>query len=92
MVAGARVTVQVTARAATNSVEALADGSARVRVTAVPADGAANQAVLRTLADTFGIPPSRLRIVSGATARRKVVEARDLTAEELAARLRRIGP
>lgn len=90
MVAGARVTVQVTARAATNSVEALADGSVRVRVTAPPADGAANQAVIRVLANALDVAPTRLRILSGATARRKVVEVGDLTGDQLASKLREI--
>jgi uncharacterized protein len=85
---GVRVSVQVTARASTNSAEALDDGSVHVRVTAPPADGAANQSVVRVLADALGVAPSRLRIVSGATARRKVVEVSGMTQDQLAPRLR----
>ncbi|MGN6593920.1 MAG: DUF167 domain-containing protein [Terriglobales bacterium] len=45
-----------------------------VAVTA-PADGGrANRAIERALAEHLGIPPSRVRIVLGFTAREKVVE------------------
>jgi uncharacterized protein (TIGR00251 family) len=43
-------------------------------VAAPPADGAANSALLRFLADTLGVPVKSIRIVSGALGRRKVVE------------------
>ena len=50
------------------------DGVLRVRVSAPPVDGAANEALLRLLAKRFGVPRSALRIVSGETSRMKVVE------------------
>jgi hypothetical protein len=86
-----RITVLVTPRASTNAIELLDGGEVRVRVTAAPADGAANHAVLRVLADALGIGPGRLRIVSGASARRKVVEVSGMAVKELQARLREIG-
>lgn len=87
----ARISVVVTPRASANSVERLDDGSVRVRVTAPPADGAANQAVVRILADALSIAPGRFRIVSGATARRKLVGVRGITADQLTARIRELG-
>ncbi|OYT69719.1 MAG: hypothetical protein CFK49_11075 [Armatimonadetes bacterium JP3_11] len=36
-----------------------------------PTDGAASRAVIRLLADYFGVPPSRIRLVSGASSRQK---------------------
>ena len=39
----------------------------RVRVTAAPADGAANKAVLKLLAKTLSVPRSAVTLVSGAT-------------------------
>lgn len=54
-------------------VEASADGlTVYVRERAV--DGAANTAVVRVLADHFGVPRSRVEIVRGHTARIKRVE------------------
>jgi uncharacterized protein (TIGR00251 family) len=87
-----RISVQVTARASTNSVEALADGALRVRVTAAPVDGAANEAVVRVLAEALSVAPSRIRIVSGAAARTKVVEVSGMTPDRLTPRLRGLRP
>ena len=52
-----------------------ADGTPylKVYVTAVPEDNKANKALLSLLAKTFGIPKSRLHIISGLTDRHKVI-------------------
>ena len=50
------------------------DGDAvQVRVTSPPADGAANDAVLRLLAAALGRPPRDLTLLRGATARIKLI-------------------
>jgi uncharacterized protein len=46
----------------------------KVRVTAAPEQGRANDAVLRLLADALGIPRDALVLVSGHGARDKIVE------------------
>jgi uncharacterized protein (TIGR00251 family) len=46
----------------------------KVRVTAAPERGAANDAVVRLLADTLGLPRRAVTIVSGHGAREKTVE------------------
>jgi uncharacterized protein (TIGR00251 family) len=46
----------------------------KVRVTAAPEQGRANDAVLRLLADTLGLPRDALVLVSGHGARDKIVE------------------
>ncbi len=52
-----------------------ADGSVHLlaRVRAVPEKGAANAALERLLARTLGLPPSTIKVVSGATSRLKTV-------------------
>ncbi len=45
----------------------------KVRVTAPPEDGRANEAVLRLLADALSLPRKALTLVSGHTARDKIV-------------------
>ncbi|MDO8900536.1 MAG: DUF167 domain-containing protein [Phenylobacterium sp.] len=57
----------------------------KVRVSAPPVDGAANGALIAFLAKTFRRPRSSLKIVSGETARLKLVEIADLAEEDLAA-------
>jgi hypothetical protein len=69
---GVIVTVKVTPRARRTAIEAPADDQAlRVRVTAPPADGKANAAVITLLADAWDIPKSALSIVGGQTSRLK---------------------
>jgi uncharacterized protein (TIGR00251 family) len=60
-------------RDAIDGIETLSDGRAvlRVRVRAAPFEGEANAALGRVLAKAFGVPPSRVEIVGGATARIK---------------------
>lgn len=45
-----------------------------VAVTARPVDGAANDAVTRAVADALGLRPRQVSLVSGHTARSKVLE------------------
>lgn len=77
--AGVRVALKVTPRAARNAVEGVtrdARGEARlaVRVTAAPDGGKANAAVIKLLAKRWGLAPRDLSLVSGATARSKVLQ------------------
>jgi hypothetical protein len=53
---------------------ALADGSLKITLTAPPAEGKANQALIRFLADTFDVPKNHVSIVTGLTGRRKIIE------------------
>jgi len=46
----------------------------KVRVTAAPERGRANEAVLRLLADVLALPRTALTLVSGHGAREKVIE------------------
>ncbi|MFN2628926.1 MAG: DUF167 domain-containing protein [Gaiellaceae bacterium] len=48
-------------------------GAWKVRVTAPPEHGRANEAVLRLLSDVLSVPRQDLSIVSGHTAREKIV-------------------
>jgi len=48
-------------------------GRLRVRVTAPPEGGKANESLIRVLASHFGVPRSNVEIVSGFKSRRKRV-------------------
>lgn len=61
----------------------------KVRVSAAPERGRANDAVVRLLAAELHVPRRSLEVVSGHTARDKVVELRGLDADEVARRLDR---
>ena len=68
-----RFRVRLVPRAGRSSVDGVVDGALRVRVTAPPVDGAANEALVRLLATELALPRSAVRIVAGAGARSKVV-------------------
>ena len=68
---GAEIAVRVTPRAARAGIE-VRDGVILVRVTVVPEDGKANEAVRVILSRALGIAKSRLTLVRGPTARDKV--------------------
>ncbi len=70
-----RLHVRVTPRAARDLIGVIdPDGVLHVRVTAAPAEGAANAAVSRLLAGVFDVPPRDVVLVSGASARQKVFD------------------
>ena len=59
----------------------------KVRVTAPPAGGKANEAVLRLLARTLAVPRARVALVAGHSRRDKVVELVGLDPAETDRRL-----
>ena len=67
------VSVRVTPRASASAVGGERDGALVVRVTAAPAEGTANDAVVRLVAKALGIAPSAVRIERGGTSRTKVL-------------------
>ncbi|MCH8183371.1 MAG: DUF167 domain-containing protein [Proteobacteria bacterium] len=75
---GVVVSVRLTPKASCASIEGIAEtpggGHAlRVKVTAAPEKGRANAALLKLLAEAWGVAPSRLSLVSGHKDRRKRV-------------------
>ena len=59
----------------------------KLALAAPPVDGKANQECVRFFAELAGVPKSRVRIVSGATSRMKIVDVEGVTQEELEKRL-----
>lgn len=86
----ARLQLTVVPRAATDRVGPYADGTLRVRVTRPPADGEANRAVLRLVAEALNLSVSRVTLISGQRGRRKLVEVEAISDAELAMRLARL--
>lgn len=65
------------------------DGVIKIRVAAPAVENAANLALVDFVAHELGLPRHRVRLVSGSTSRRKVLEIDGLSAEEIAAKLER---
>jgi len=58
-----------------------------VRLTAPPVDGAANEALVRFLAEQLDVPRSAVRLDAGATGRSKLVTVEGIDVETAARRL-----
>ena len=83
-----RIIVRLQPRASRDEILGLnEEGALRVRVKAPPVDGAANEALVHLLAKTLGVRKSSVTLVSGATARNKIIEVEGLTIGELRTRL-----
>jgi len=69
-----RISVRAKTNAKKESVEKLSDKEFVVSVKEPPIDGRANWAICLTVADYFGVSPSRVNIISGQSAKNKIVE------------------
>jgi uncharacterized protein (TIGR00251 family) len=69
-----RLDVRVQPRASRNEIAGTSGTALRVRLTAPPVEGAANEALVEFLAAELGVPRRHVRIVAGAASRNKIVE------------------
>ena len=69
-----RISVKVKTNAKKELVERLSDNEFVVSVKEPPIDGRANWAVCRAVAEHFDVSASRVTIISGQTAKNKLVE------------------
>ena len=84
---GALLPVRVQPRARRNEVVGWQGAALRVRVTAPPTDGRANQAVVELLAAALGLPHASIALVSGAASRDKLLRVERHSLADLRARL-----
>ena len=68
-----RFAVRLTPRAALDRIDGVTDGVLRARVGAPAVEGAANNALIRLIADELGVARTSVRIVAGASSRQKLV-------------------
>ena len=80
--------VRVQPRASKDEVVGWAGATLRVRVTAAPVDGEANQALLSLLARVFRVSRSAVTLVRGSHARDKLVSVQGCSLETLEARMK----
>ena len=79
---GAALAVRITPRASRNEIaEILHDGTIRIRLTAPPVEGKANQELAKFLSKILGVPKSNIDIVAGRSGRDKLVSILDMDAE-----------
>ncbi|MFP5392590.1 MAG: DUF167 domain-containing protein [Gammaproteobacteria bacterium] len=69
-----RLAVQVTPNAKKTEVIGVQDDALKLKLQAQPIEGKANEALIKYLAKTLGVPRGAVTITHGATSRRKLVE------------------
>ena len=74
-----RFAVRVQPRAARNEIAGPYGEALRIRLTAPPVDGAANESLVNFLADTFAVSRRAVKIVAGESSRSKIVEIEGIT-------------
>ena len=79
--------VKVQPRSSRNEIGEGLGNALKIRVTAPPVEAAANEALLRFLAETLDCSRGAVRLVRGQTSRQKTILITDLAPEAVAERL-----
>ena len=79
----ATLSVRIQPRASKNEIIRREGGGLKIRLTAPPVDGAANEALVRFLSGELGVARSRVEIVSGHTSRDKIIRIDGLSSEDV---------
>jgi len=85
---GVWLSIKLQPRASANEIGEAMGNELRVKVTAPPVDSAANEALVRFLAETLDCARNRVELVRGQTSRHKVIRLHGITAEDVLKKLR----
>ena len=69
-----RIELKVIAKAKREEVKKISEHTYRIKVTAPPEKGKANKRVIELLSEELGIKRQHIKIVSGETSNRKIIE------------------
>ena len=75
--------IHVNPHASRADIAGISEGLLKVKVTAPPVEGAANEACIKLLAKELGLKKSQMEIFVGTKSRRKTVIVKDITRAEL---------
>ena len=84
---GVCLSLKLQPRASTNEIGEPLGNELRVKVTAPPVDSAANEALVRFLAEKLDCARNCVELVRGQTSRHKVVKIHEMTAEDVLRKL-----
>ena len=84
---GVTFAVRVVPRASKDEIVGIHGDALRIRLTAPPVEGRANEALIAFLAQRLGVRKSQVEIVAGATSRRKMIRVIGVSAHEVEERL-----
>lgn len=88
---GVQLAVKLQPRASKNEIGKALDEELRIKVTAPPVDAAANEALVRLLAETLDCPRGRVELICGHTSRHKTIKLHGLSADAVVAKLAGYG-
>lgn len=80
---GVRFGVRVQPRASRNAIAGLHGGALKIQLTALPADGRANEALVAFLAERLHVTRAAVSIVAGGSTRSKVIAVTGITAADV---------
>ncbi|MEN6350599.1 MAG: DUF167 domain-containing protein [Syntrophomonas sp.] len=80
---GIRFEIKVQPRSSRNQIVGEHEGHLKIKLTAPPVDGEANQALIAFLSEFFKLPKKNVEIIKGETSRQKLVFIKGLTSEIL---------
>ena len=80
--------ISVNPHASRSQIAGISEGLLKVKVTAPPVEGAANDACIELLAKKLGLKKSRMKISAGARGRKKTILINDVSRTELEQKLR----
>ena len=79
----ATLAVRIQPRASKNGATRMEDGSLKIRLTAPPVDGAANEALVKFLSEALSVGRSVVEIVSGHMGRQKIIRITGMSEAEV---------
>src|SRR6266481_4387075 len=84
---GVLLSIQLQPRASANEIAEPLGEELRVKVTAPPVDSAANEALVRLLAEKLDCPRNRVELIRGHSSRHKIVKVYGISHEAVAEKL-----
>ncbi|MEN6475173.1 MAG: DUF167 domain-containing protein [Syntrophaceae bacterium] len=77
------LTCRVYPNAPRNRIEKVQDDQLTIRLNSPPVEGQANKALIKLIAKSLHIAPSRLSLIQGDRSRTKVIAIQDMTPEQI---------
>ena len=84
---GVLLAVKLQPRASANEIGDALGNELRIKVTAPPVDAAANEALVKLLAQHLDCPRNRVELMRGRTSRHKTIKLHGLTPEDVVKKL-----
>jgi uncharacterized protein (TIGR00251 family) len=84
---GVLLSVKLQPRASKNEIGAPLDGELKIKVTAPPVDAAANEALVKFLAEQLDCPRNKVELIRGHTSRHKTIMLQGFKLEIVLAKL-----